>query len=794
MMCRLLKKLLITVSSSLLCVFSLFAESTVSYEIDVTIADDGKSFSALQTVVFVPEFNTDHILFHVYWNGLKKESELIKGAPRQFQDTVRALNYPGVMLDSLAVNGDSVSAEQHTDPSVYRIIAPGGFSAKKKYIITMKYSARVPQRVLRYGYHESDGITWFSQWFPKIGVLRAENTWLCEPARYYTEFFSDYSDYTLRVSIPSQLSVVANLKTISTLAENERILYAFAGTRIHDCTFGFSSSFYISKNSWNSVPIRYVRSRAPSAAQTEFVMTRARFALEHLSSWIGHYPYDELTIVELDSFGIDAGGMEYPSLIQVTSRMSLMGRAIDHEIAHQWFYGVIGFNETDEPWLDEGWTSYYEFRLDRLRGSRVIGPIKYSNFDLAYIAYSKSKMKNDSSIQTRYDEASRFHGYVKAPVVISMLASLISENSMDEIVREMVRLYSYSHPDTTTILQFLSSKLDTPVYDAFERALTGEAFNYSIVKENESLRVHKNNFQLPEMSLRVQEKGKGNDQDEGVPQRLFSVPVHTTRIAAVHVVDGNPSDSYYYSPSVVPVFASIGMLAVCAVLLRLLSRKIKSDIRRDYTVFLSWTCFFMIPVVTIYSSMMGLVTSVQAITLPFNGFVMPLTNIKTWIVPVFAGIAISIIASIIRSTVYSIRIYAEPDATYSIVQIFFLDCAFYLIIPLYTAVVVAIGHFNIFLFSMFVLLLAMAEPLKILLLMPSKKAIIAMNFKSLVMQSLLVNFFTLCAVLLLLVVSTQAMMTSMWFFILGMFVFSSLEFVYRSMFVAMIRRLPASTT
>ena len=54
------------------------------------------------------------------------------------------------------------------------------------------------------------------------------------------------------------------------------------------------------------------------------------------------------------------GGMEYPQLIMITGYRgdaSLAG-VTAHEVAHQWFYGLLGSNETREAFMDEGFTSY----------------------------------------------------------------------------------------------------------------------------------------------------------------------------------------------------------------------------------------------------------------------------------------------------------------------------------------------------------------------------------------------------------------------------------------------------
>jgi aminopeptidase N len=83
----------------------------------------------------------------------------------------------------------------------------------------------------------------------------------------------------------------------------------------------------------------------------------------------GAYPYPHLRVVET-YFLIEGspGGMEYPGLVLVSSEFydpeSSLARSDEpevvwaHEVAHQWWYGVVGNDQVDDPWLDEALSTY----------------------------------------------------------------------------------------------------------------------------------------------------------------------------------------------------------------------------------------------------------------------------------------------------------------------------------------------------------------------------------------------------------------------------------------------------
>ena len=61
--------------------------------------------------------------------------------------------------------------------------------------------------------------------------------------------------------------------------------------------------------------------------------------------------------------------MEYPHLVQIDETFyrtwelyPYLEMITVHETAHQWFYGLVGNDEVDEPWLDEALTEYMTMR------------------------------------------------------------------------------------------------------------------------------------------------------------------------------------------------------------------------------------------------------------------------------------------------------------------------------------------------------------------------------------------------------------------------------------------------
>jgi hypothetical protein len=83
--------------------------------------------------------------------------------------------------------------------------------------------------------------------------------------------------------------------------------------------------------------------------------TFARAMRAHASRF-GPFPYPDLNVAVLPRVG---GGVEFPGAIMMGSG-EYKDSTASHEVAHEWFYGLVGNNQGRNPWLDEAFATYAE--------------------------------------------------------------------------------------------------------------------------------------------------------------------------------------------------------------------------------------------------------------------------------------------------------------------------------------------------------------------------------------------------------------------------------------------------
>jgi peptidase M1-like protein len=101
------------------------------------------------------------------------------------------------------------------------------------------------------------------------------------------------------------------------------------------------------------------------AAEARRTLRTAALAMRSYARWYGPYGRPEVDLVEGPG-EVARGGiaMEYPELVLTPAQPT----AVAHELAHQWFYSIVGDDQYSEPWLDE---SFAEFSAARLPARQV---------------------------------------------------------------------------------------------------------------------------------------------------------------------------------------------------------------------------------------------------------------------------------------------------------------------------------------------------------------------------------------------------------------------------------------
>ncbi|MFI5402337.1 MAG: M1 family metallopeptidase [Planctomycetota bacterium] len=383
----------------------------------------------------------DEIYFHLYLNAFKnKDSTFMREGDGEGKAGARFDDeHPGfVRIDRLrgAAEADLLPALAFVQPddgnekdeTLARLKLPAPVPPQETLSLKIEFTSRLPRVVARTGWSgdpEDPSSLFFmaAQWFPKVAALRqdagGEPRWNAHQFHRNTEFFADYGTYLVSLTVPDGYVVGATGRASEPVKAAEGVTTTFQQDDVHDFAWTASPQFRTKEFTWTfdsfcddepklgltlrELLKRTAEHRGLDASQVKpagTVLVRILYQADHedlverirlaagaslacYGMWFGAYPYATLTIMDPPSGGAAAGGMEYPTLITIFGDAHAPDYATGletvtiHEFGHQFFYGLLGSNEFEESWLDEGFTSFTDARVHEVAFGPETAAIRY---------------------------------------------------------------------------------------------------------------------------------------------------------------------------------------------------------------------------------------------------------------------------------------------------------------------------------------------------------------------------------------------------------------------------------
>jgi hypothetical protein len=208
----------------------------------------------------------------------------------------------------------------------------------------------VPGGVDRFG--RDGAFTFVGNALPVLAVRDAKG-WHLDPYTNNGEsFYALISDFDVRLDHPSGLAVPATGTAVDSPGTAGRTVTRATATKVREFAWAAGPFAKLSGTSPAGVRVNVYSVSGISQSSAQSMLNLSTSALDAHARRFGAYPYGEADVV-LDN-GFWFGGMEYPGF--VLDRVS--STALAHELAHQWWYGIVGDDEYNSPWLDEGFTDY----------------------------------------------------------------------------------------------------------------------------------------------------------------------------------------------------------------------------------------------------------------------------------------------------------------------------------------------------------------------------------------------------------------------------------------------------
>jgi hypothetical protein len=472
-------------------------QQQLRYNIKASLNDDEKSITGYEQIVYKNNSNStlDFIWFHIWANGYKdKNTALIQQILNDSSRSKKMKEYGTGSLEGLdfKVNGMAAKTQPHSNPQyidIIKLVLNEPLKPGDSISISTPFKVKLPPYFSRSGY--ADGEFMATQWYPKPAVFDKDG-WHEFPYLDMGEFYSEYADYHVSITVPAAyiVSATGTLQTKTELDEYKRLgaqnvqnrgkkpaEYKLQGNaavktldyvayNVPDFAWFADKGFVIQYDTIqlngkviDAFSFYHNKKKTIWTGSIDFV----KDAVKRYSGWIGAYEYPVVQVVEGPKNNA-SGGMEYPMVTLITSpdaKAETLDAVITHEVGHNWFMSMLGSNERRHTWMDEGLNSYFQFRYEaeKYRSNSIFGDaipkeVKAMPVDeflsTIYSVISKSiPMQSPMDIPADKFPNSDEYGiasYVKAALWMYLLEAQVGWDKMQLAVQHYFRKWKHRHP------------------------------------------------------------------------------------------------------------------------------------------------------------------------------------------------------------------------------------------------------------------------------------------------------------------------------------------------------------
>ncbi len=487
--------------TTILTVFSLFLLSfsysfssedhapwIASYDIKVKLDTENKKLLGQEILTFknTSEKSVDTLFLHLYPNAFESDTTTFM-KESLFPDRVKTKEehrgYMEINRIGLA-SGHDLTGERIIDETIMKVPLPEPLSPGNTIRLEIGFVVKLPQLLVRMGHSGNNFV--IGQWFPKMAVLEQDGRWNVHQYHAQSEFFADFGVYDVSITLPLEYVVGATgyLQEERINVDSTKTLIYHAED-VHDFAWAADPDYLTAKRTVDGIEVVFL-CQPEHEKKVKRVLDAAEFCLKYYNSAFGDYHYKKLVMADA-RLGYGGGAMEYPMFITIwpsrlsTSRVRVDEMVIFHEIAHQWWYGMVATNEFEEAWLDEGFAVYSERKTLQER----FGPdanlvdlwgIRIGEKDMAKLGYlldprSDITVKNSWEFQDFLSYRSNV--YYKASLLLQTLENLLGEEKMKEFVKTYFRRYKFKHPKTEDLIRLATEISGEDLNPFFSQFLFG---------------------------------------------------------------------------------------------------------------------------------------------------------------------------------------------------------------------------------------------------------------------------------------------------------------------------------
>ncbi|WP_447951598.1 M1 family metallopeptidase [Chryseobacterium koreense] len=452
-----------------------YYQQSAKYKMDIDIDAQNFTYQGNQTLTYTNNSPDELkvVYFHLYWNAFKPNSMMDQRVQSQGKNGDSRLQTNGVSrlasipkseegaqnIHWIRQNGKDLKFE--IQETIMKVELNTPIQPNSSTTFTMEWDAVIPQQIRRAGRNNREGIDMsMTQWYPKIAEYDYDGWATFDYIG--REFHAPFSDFEVNIKIDKEYVIGAggtleNPLEVKGYDPNAHIKFdsqnkatwKWTAKNILDFAFAADRDYTVESFTILDGPkIYYVYQKSEKTKLWEESKPYVTKFFQLMNTTFGKYAYPSYSFIQ----GGD-GGMEYGMctlmLGEGRSLEGLVGLMV-HEGGHSWNQQMLAYNESVRPWMDEGFTSYYDdLIMHQLFPPKEPVANPFVSSINSYIGFTKTGKEEPAVwLADHHDSGSAYSiaSYMKGNLFLVQLGYIVGEQNLSLIMKEFFNQWKMKHP------------------------------------------------------------------------------------------------------------------------------------------------------------------------------------------------------------------------------------------------------------------------------------------------------------------------------------------------------------
>jgi hypothetical protein len=477
--------------------FEGYWQQDVHYKINASLDDKSDIIDGAIELVYTNNSPDElpFVYFHLYSNAQAKDSylsDLYKNNGYKVTHGKYQAQGLGTNVSKITLNGADLKTEQ--DNTILKVFLPKPIKSGESITLKIDFKTYFDNGTIRnrmklfnaWGYKHYDVV----HWYPRISVYDRKMGWDTDQHMDH-EFYGDFGTYDVAFTFPNNYILdatgvlvnknevlpvdllakldIKNFKnkpwnetpSVVVLPDGTQKTWKFHAENVHDFALTADPTYRIGEAEWKGIKCISL-AQEPHASRWQNAAEYTAKVIQVNSEDFGMYGYPKMIVADAQD------GMEYPMLTLDGGYDPDYRDLLAHEISHNWFFGMIGTNETYRAMLDEGFTQFLtNWTYERIDGVQRVKYAAKSNYVERFIepdyvrnseVFNGYMMDAARGIETNinvhsdgYNGAIRHGGgyrqvYMKTAVMLYNLQYTLGDSLFLSAMQNYFNQWKFAHP------------------------------------------------------------------------------------------------------------------------------------------------------------------------------------------------------------------------------------------------------------------------------------------------------------------------------------------------------------